>query len=62
MKSKMRLVEIIIFSLYDVIVGPTKIIKGADKNKAQFLENNVLSKQYVNKSWTPNPISFRTMT
>ena len=34
--------EIIIFSLYNVNVRPTKIMKRADKNWAHFEEKNIL--------------------
>ena len=49
MKAHTHLLKTIVFSLYHFILRPTKIIKGADKNKAHFLENKVLSKKYVNK-------------
>ena len=47
MKPYMLLVEIIIFSLYNVIVRPIKIMKRADKNWARFEKINY----FKNKSF-----------
>ena len=59
-KPHLHLLEIGIFSLYHVIIRPTKIMNGADKNWAHFqkvkyilmyFENIFFSKHLINKTW-----------
>ena len=59
----MHLVEISIFSLNNVTLRPTKIMKRADENwahfyKIKYFKNIKLQKKVFNKSWSPSPIFF----
>ena len=54
----MHLVEPIIFSLYHVIIRPTKIIKAADKNWAHLKQKHLKNQKFRKISVISSPIFF----
>ena len=54
----MHLVEPIIFSLYHVIIRPTKVIKAADKNWAHLNQKHFKNKKFQKISVISSPIFF----